>query len=97
MNASSIVSRATTTASGSSPGAGMFSSSSSGYGCSHGTSAVVARRGRRSSASRQAFVAIRYSQARSVERPWNVSRLRHARRNVSWVRSSASSSEPSMR
>ena len=50
------------------------------------------------SASRQALVAIRYSQARNVERPCEASRrLRQARRNVSCTRSSASSSEPSIR
>ena len=47
-----------------------------------------------------AFVAIRYSHARN--RPATleaeaVARFRHARRNVSWTRSSASSREPSIR
>ena len=109
---SSIVSRATTTASGpSSAGA----SSRSGYGCSHGrssgggtgasgsaaaaTSGGITRRGRRRSTSRHAFVAIRYSHAFSDERASaaKLARLRHARRNVSCTRSSESSNEPSMR
>ena len=97
MNASSIVSLATTCASGSASGSAIPSSSSSGYGCSHGTSPPRGLRGLRFSASRQALVAIRYSQARGVERPWKVSRRRQARRKVSWTRSSDSSSEPSIR
>ena len=69
MNASSIVSRATTSASGSSS-AGIASNSSSGYGCSHAISPFGdGVRGRFSSASRHALVAIRYSQARSEARP----------------------------
>jgi hypothetical protein len=65
MNASSIVSRATTSTS-----APSASSRSSGNGSSHGISPVGdGVRGRRSSASRHAFVAIRYSQARNEARP----------------------------
>ena len=93
MNASSIVSRATTSASGSSSLGAIPSSRWSGYGCSHGNSASgwtpsrgSSFRRRRPSASRQAFVAMRYSQARNVERPWKLLRFRHARRNVSWTR-----------
>ena len=56
-----------------------------------------ARRPRCSSAVRQALVAIRYSQTRSDERPSNPACDRQARRKVSWTRSSASSSEPSIR
>ena len=98
MNASSIVSlRERPARSGSASGSAIPSSSSSGYGCSHGTSPPRGLRGLRCSASRQALVAIRYSQARGVERPWKVSRRRQARRNVSWTRSSDSSSEPSIR
>ena len=48
-------------------------------------------------AVRHAFVAIRYSQVRSEERPSKPSYPRHARIKVSWTRSSASCSEPSMR
>ena len=44
-----------------------------------------------SSAVRQTFVAIRYSQVRSAAWPLNDSRLFHARRNVSCVMSWASS------
>ena len=44
-NASSIVSRSTTTASGSSSLGATSSSSRSGYGCSHGTSANESQRG----------------------------------------------------
>ena len=70
MKASSIVSRATTSASGSSASEGISASSSSGIGCSHATSPfALGWRGRFSSASRQALVAIRYSQARSDARP----------------------------
>jgi hypothetical protein len=104
MNASSIVSLATTSASGSASPDGMPSSTSSGYGCSQGTSASGAAplcgrglRGRRSRKSRHAFVAILYSHARNDERPWKLFRFRHARRNVSWTRSSESSYEPSIR
>ena len=108
--ASSIVSLATTTASGSSSPDATFSSRRSGYGCSHGTSS---KDGPRSSsvessttrtlrrlrlmASRQAFVAIRYSQARNVDRPSNPERFAQARARVSWTRSSASSKLPSIR
>ena len=55
------------------------------------------RRPRRSIAVRHALVAIRYSQVRIDERPSNPSNERHARRYVSWTRSSASSAEPSIR
>ena len=62
-NASSIVSRSTTTASGCSSLGATSSSRRSGYGWSHGTSAkvcaVVARRELRRSMSRQTFVAMR--------------------------------------
>ena len=99
-NASSTVSFATTRASGPASGEATSSSRRSGYGCSHGTSAkevsVGTRRALRRKASRHALVAIRYSQARRAE-PANVSRLSHARRNVSCTRSSASSNEPSIR
>ena len=75
MKASSIVSRATTTAPGSSSAGATGSSSRSGYGCSHGRSAGgaggsagspaaatcggITRRGLLRSTSRHAFVAIR--------------------------------------
>ena len=98
MKVSSIVSRATTTASGSCSGGAISSSSRSGYGVSHGRSGIVA--GWRlclRSASRQTLVAILYSHARRPESSVSVSRERHARRNVSWIASSASSNEPSMR
>jgi hypothetical protein len=55
------------------------------------------RRDRRLSASRQTFVAMRYSQARNSGPPSKLSRERHARRSVSWTRSSASSKEPIIR
>ena len=55
-----------------------------------------ARRLRLSSMSKQTFVAIRYSQERSDERPSKRSKLRQARMNVSCTASSAST-EPSMR
>jgi hypothetical protein len=104
MNVSSMVSLATTSSSGSESLAAISSSSWSGYGCSHGTSGRGrapscrdATRGRRSSASRHAFVAIRYSHARNEERPSKLSRFRHARRNVSCTRSSESSNDPSIR
>ena len=48
-------------------------------------------------ASRQTFVAMRYSHARKFVEPSKVARLRHARRNVSCTASSASSNEPSIR
>ena len=99
-NASSTVSLATSRASGPASGEGSSSSSRSGYGCSQGTSAkevsAGTRRALRRKASRQALVAMRYSQARNAV-PANVSRLSQARRNVSWTRSSASSNEPSIR
>ena len=56
-----------------------------------------ARRPRCSSAVRQTLVAIRYSHVRSDDRPSNVPYDRQARRYVSCTRSSASSSEPSIR
>ena len=55
------------------------------------------RRPRRSIAVRHTLVAIRYSQVRTDDRPSNPSYDRHARRNVSWTRSSASSTEPTIR
>ena len=61
------------------------------------SSDASSRCGRFASASRQAFVAIRYSQARNVDLPLKPRRFRHARRNVYWVRSSESSREPRMR
>ena len=122
MNASSMVSRRTATASGSSSRSAAGSHRRSGRGCSQGMSVratistgsdpgpsgpdpVVAgprscgrtRRARPSGVSRQALVAMRYSQARSLDRPSKPPMWRHARRNVSWTRSSASSTEPTMR
>jgi hypothetical protein len=47
--------------------------------------------------SMQTFVAIRYSQDFSDERPSKRSMERHARSIVSWTASSASKDEPSMR
>ena len=93
MNASSIVSRATTDSCGSS------GSIRSGYGCRYSTSepesdssdGTGVRSLRFSRKSRQTFVAIRYSQVRSAAWPLNDSRLFHARRNVSCVMSWASS------
>ncbi len=58
------------------------------------TRRAVARLAR---ALRQAFVAMRYSQLRTEARPSKRSTARQARRSVSCTRSSASSSEPSMR
>ena len=67
----------------------------------HGTSRIVSiddsRRAFRRIASRQTFVAILYSQARTSALPSKVSRARHARRNVSCTASSASSNEASIR
>ena len=72
-NASSIVSRVTTTDSGSSSGGAISSSSTSGYGVIHGTSRIVStelsRRALRRMASRQTFVAILYSHARTSALP----------------------------
>ncbi len=112
-NASSIVSLATTTTSGCSSLGATGSASRSGNGCSHATSVRGGRgvlgsdgaatwcgrtrRARPSRASRHAFVAIRYSQARNVERPSKPGRFFQARRNVSCTRSSDSSNEPSIR
>ncbi len=56
-----------------------------------------ARRERSDSASRQTFVAMRYSQVRSDARPSKRSRPRQARTMVSCTASSASTTEPSMR
>ena len=99
--ASSIVSRSTTSASGSSSDGAISSSSRSGYGVSHDTSASdrieVNRRVFRRRLSRHTLVAIRYSHALTSAPPTNDSRARHARRNVSWTASSASSNEASMR
>ncbi len=113
--ASSIVSLATTTASGWASLGAAGSSSRSGYGCNQLTSGSGAgswattgaaagttcggrtRRELWARAFRQALVAIRYSHARKLDRPWKLVRLRQARRNVSWTRSSASSKEPSIR
>jgi hypothetical protein len=87
-----MVSLATTTASGWVSLGASSSSSRSGYGWSHGTSAKERSHGTRRrllrSASRQALVAIRYSQARNPA-PSKLSRLRQARRKVSWTASSA--------
>ena len=55
------------------------------------------RRELRRSMSRQTFVAMRYSQARNCEPPWNPDRPRHAFRKVSCTASSASSNEASIR
>jgi hypothetical protein len=100
-NVSSIVSLATTTASGWLSLGAIWSSSRSGYGCSHGTSAKECsdgtRRRLRLSASRQALVVMRYSQARNPGPPWKLARRRQARRKVSCTTSSASSNEPSIR
>jgi hypothetical protein len=45
--------------------------------------AGTARRASRRSVSRQALVATRYSQVRGLDRPWKLSRERHARRSTS--------------
>jgi hypothetical protein len=101
MNANSMVSLATARSCGSS---GWLS----GHGCRYSTSVPVPPAPRRSVGtgmrsrrfsrkSRQAFVAIRYSQVRSDARPWKDSRLAHARRKVSWVMSCASSYDASIR
>ena len=99
-NASEMVSREIATASGcSSPGAAR-SSSTSGYGWSHGTSAcepAAVRRELCRSMSRQTLVAIRYSQARNCGPPSKPDRPRQAFRNVSCTASSASSNEASIR
>ena len=102
-NASSIVSRWTATVSGSSSGGAISSRSRSGYGPIQGTSPIessdrpAGRRLARRIASRQTFVAIRYSHARRAAEPSKDSRPRHARRYVSWTASSASSKLPSIR
>ena len=56
-----------------------------------------ARRFSPRSASRQTFVAIRYSQDRSDDRPSNPSAAFHARSMVSCTASSASKADPSIR
>ena len=89
------------------------STCASGIGSSHVTSGSVfsvlsgvptsvssigrARRWRPLSMSMQTFVAIRYSQDFSAERPSKRSMLRHARSIVSCTASSASKDEPSIR
>ena len=55
------------------------------------------RLGRQAIASRQALVAIRYSQVRSELSPRKFGSARQARRRVFWSASSASCSEPSIR
>jgi hypothetical protein len=57
----------------------------------------VARRCRPESWSRHTFVAIRYSQERSAERPSKSARPRQARTIVSCTASSASKADPSIR
>ena len=95
-----MVSRATATTSGSSSAGATSSRSRSGYGASQPTSAYdcrrVAPRDLARRASRQTWVAILYSHARTCS-PSNVCRLRHARRNVSCTASSASSYDASIR
>src|SRR5208337_1818863 len=54
------------------------------------------RRGRRSRASRQAFVAILYSHERNDARPSKVPSFCHARKRLSCTRSSASCKDPSI-
>jgi len=94
--ASEIVSRLTAAASGPGWSAASSSSSESGYGCTHGIAAIdgprpagaldgagTARRASRRSVSRQALVAIRYSQVRRLDRPWKLSRERQARSSTS--------------
>jgi hypothetical protein len=108
-----MVSRSTAAAPGSVSFGATGSHSRSGNGCSHGMSVRggsptaasdgglrscgSTRRARPSRASRQALVAIRYSQARTLERPSKAPMPFQARRNVSCTRSSASSNEPSIR
>jgi hypothetical protein len=99
-NASEIVSRWMTTASGCSSLGAAASSSRSGYGWSHGTSGgefPAVRREPRRSMSRQTLVAIRYSHARNCGPPSKPDRPHHAFRNVSCTASSASSNEASIR
>ena len=71
-----------------------FSNSGS---CAGPRSIGLARRSRPASASKQTFVAIRYSHDLSPERPSNRSSDRQARTIVSCTASSASKAEPSMR
>ena len=99
-NASEIVSRSMTRASGCSSLGAAWSSSRSGYGWSHGTSAnelPAVRRELCRSMSRQTFVAIRYSHARNWVSPAKPDRPRQAFRKVSCTASSASSNEASIR
>lgn len=75
--------------------------SRSGYGWSHGMSAkdciLVRRRELRRTMSKHTFVAMRFSHERNNEPPSKLSRLRRARRNVSWPSCSASSKETIIR
>ena len=110
-SASRIPARAATALAGSSPApASSASGTGCSHGTSGaGTSAMsgsaagpaspdgIGRRPRRSSAVRHALVAIRYSQVRTEDRPSNPPNDRHARRYVSCTRSSASSTDPSIR
>ena len=57
----------------------------------------MARRWRPRSMSMQMFVAIRYSQDRTLDRPSNPSAARQARSMVSCTASSASKPDPSIR
>ena len=109
-NASRIPARDTATAAGSSPAPASPPGNGCSHGTSGAAASAASgscagppspdgsgRRPRRSIAVRHAFVAIRYSQVRTDDRPWNPSKDRHARRYVSCTRSSASSAEPSIR
>ena len=98
--ASPMFSFAATAASGCSDLGTAGSSRRSGNGCRYSNSPSAV--GLRWSwcfvrKSRQALVAMPYSQARSDDRPSNVARLRQARSNVSCTMSSASSKDPSIR
>jgi hypothetical protein len=107
----SMVSRVSVIASGVLGGGVGGSSCESGIGLSQTTSssfpaapssaatlaASTARRSSRAIASRQAFVATRYSQGRSGAPSFRLSRYRQARSIVSCTASSASGREPSMR
>ncbi len=94
--ASEVVSRRTASASGPGWASAISPSSASGYGCSHGIVATdgpkpagaldhagTARRASRRSVSRQALVAIWYSQVRALDRSWKLSRERQARSSTS--------------
>ena len=101
-NASSMVSRSTTTASGSSLGRRdlveqLVRIRLEPRHLGERSASCVRRRDRARSMSRQTLVAIRYSQARNIVLPSKLSRLRQARRNVSCTASSASSNEASIR